>query len=84
MTNLSDKINLTPGVIINIILIAILLIFVGQNLQDTRVKFLVFGFDLPLIIIIAIAFAIGYFTAKVFTKKKKADAYPVNAGEETH
>lgn len=76
MTKLSDKINLTPGVIINIILIAILLIFVSQNLQDTRVKFLVFGFDLPLIIIIAISFIIGYFTAKVFSRKKKMDECP--------
>lgn len=69
MTKLSDKINLTPGMIINIVLIAILLIFVGQNLQDTRVKFLVFGFELPLIIIIAISFILGFFTAKVFSKK---------------
>ena len=78
MTKIFEKINLTPGMIINIILIAILLIFVGQNLQDTRVKFLVFGFDLPLIIIIAIAFAIGYFTAKAFSRKKKAEECPEN------
>ncbi|NSW94412.1 MAG: DUF1049 domain-containing protein [Bacteroidales bacterium] len=83
MTKISDKINLTPGMIIDIILIAIMLIFIGQNLQAARVRFLVFGFNLPLIIIIAISFIIGYFTAKAFSKKNKKEECPENQPEKT-
>ncbi|MFN3756287.1 MAG: LapA family protein [Flavobacterium sp.] len=35
-----------------------------------RVKFLFFGFELPLFILIAIVFLIGYYTAIVFRKRR--------------
>lgn len=60
--------NITTRQVINIILIIILLIFVGQNLEQIRVKFLVFGFEMPLVILITVVFLIGYLVA-VFSRK---------------
>jgi uncharacterized integral membrane protein len=65
--------NITPGQIINIILIVILLVFVGQNLEAARLKFLFFAFEMPLIILIATVFFIGYFTAKVLGNWGRVD-----------
>jgi len=62
---------MTPRQIIDILLLAILIIFVAQNVESVKVRFLFFGFDLPLIVIIAITFFIGFFTSKVFSRKKK-------------
>jgi uncharacterized integral membrane protein len=56
--------------IIDIILILLTLIFVGQNLESVMVRFLFIKFNLPLMIIIAFVFFTGFFTAKVFTGKK--------------
>ena len=65
--------KLTTKQIIDIILIIVLLIFAGQNVASVHLKFLVFGFDLPLIILIAFAFFIGYLTALLFRKPGKQD-----------
>ena len=73
MKKLFEKINLTPRQVLDIVLIALLLLVIGQNLQNAEVKFLFFGFELPLIIIIAVSFFIGFFTAKAFSKKKWRD-----------
>jgi uncharacterized integral membrane protein len=62
--------NLTTNQIINILLIVVLLLFIGQNLDMVKVKFLFFGFELPLFILIAIVFLIGYYTAIVFRKRR--------------
>ncbi|MFN3639678.1 MAG: lipopolysaccharide assembly protein LapA domain-containing protein [Flavobacterium sp.] len=62
--------KLTTNQIINILLIVALLLFIGQNLDMVRVKFLFFGFELPLFILIAIVFLIGYYTAIVFRKRR--------------
>lgn len=62
--------KLTTNQIINILLIVILLLFIGQNLDMVKVKFLFFGFELPLFILIAIVFLIGYYTAIVFRKRR--------------
>ena len=56
--------NITPRQIVDIVLIALLLVFIGQNLESVKVKFLFFGFELPLFILILIVFFIGYYTAK--------------------
>jgi len=61
--------NISTRQIIDIILLVILLVFIGQNLESVKVKFLMFGFELPLFILIAIVFGIGYYTAKTFNKK---------------
>lgn len=53
-------------------LIALLIVFVLQNVESAKVKFLLFGFDLPLIAIIAITFFIGFFTAKAFSRRKSS------------
>lgn len=65
--------KLTARQIIDVILIVILLIFAGQNVASVHLKFLVFGFDLPLIILIAFVFFIGYLTALLFRKPGKQD-----------
>ncbi len=60
--------NITTRQVVNILLIIILLIFVGQNFEPIRVKFLVFGFEMPLVILITVIFLIGYLVA-VFSRK---------------
>jgi uncharacterized integral membrane protein len=61
--------NLATRQIIDIALIILLLIFIGQNLESVKVTFLFLGFELPLFILILIVFFIGYYTAKVFQKQ---------------
>jgi uncharacterized integral membrane protein len=61
--------NISTKQIIDILLIALLLLFIGQNLEGVRVRFLFFGFELPLFILILIVFFIGYYTAKTFQGK---------------
>lgn len=61
--------NISIKRIIDISLIVLLLIFIIQNFGSVMVKFLVFGFQLPLIILIAVVFLIGFFTARVFFNK---------------
>jgi uncharacterized integral membrane protein len=63
--------NLKKG--INISMLILLLVFVLQNLEATKVKFLFFGFELPLIVLIFIVFFMGYFTAVSFRKEEKKD-----------
>lgn len=46
--------------IINIVLIILLLVFTGQNLDGARVDFLMFAFELPLVILIALVFFAGF------------------------
>ncbi len=70
MSGIFEKINMTPKQVINIILLLLLLIFIVQNVEAVRVKFLFTGFDLPLIIIIVISFFIGFLTSKAFFSKK--------------
>lgn len=75
--------NLSTKQIINIVLIILMLIFAAQNIGSVRLRFLFFGFDLPLIILIAFVFLIGYVTAKLFRKKTKQPEVPqVNKTEE--
>ena len=62
--------NISTRQIIDIVLLILLLIFIGQNLESVKVKFIVFGFEMPLVILIAIVFFIGYYTAKAFNKNK--------------
>lgn len=77
MKNLFEKINMTPKRAADLLLIVLLIVFVAQNLENVKVRFLFFGFELPLIVIIAITFFIGFFTSKVFsTKKKNEDITP--------
>ncbi|HDR52576.1 MAG TPA: LapA family protein [Mariniphaga anaerophila] len=71
MKNIFEKINLTPKQVLNIFLIIVLLIFISQNLEMVRVKFLFFKFELPIIILIGLVFFIGFFTAHVFNQNKQ-------------
>jgi len=70
MKKFFEKINMTPKQVVDLLLIALLIVFVSQNVESVKVKFLFFGFELPLIVLIAITFFIGFFTSKVFSKKK--------------
>lgn len=63
--------KLSPRQIIDISLILLLLIFIAQNLDNIPVKFLFFTFQIPLIIIILAVFFIGFYTSKIFEKKKE-------------
>ncbi len=70
--------KLTTKQIISIILVLLFLIFAGQNVGPVQMKFLFFGFDLPLIILLAFVFFIGFITAKIFTKKEDKKNEPVS------
>jgi uncharacterized integral membrane protein len=63
--------KLTTAQIINIALIVLLLIFIGQNLASIPVKFLFFEFELPLIIVILSSVLFGYVTAMVMRKSNR-------------
>lgn len=71
MKSILKKINLTPRQIIDIVLLVILLVFIGQNIESARVKFLFFKFEIPLIILIFIVFFLGFYTSRVFAGRKK-------------
>lgn len=66
--------QITIRQVINIILIILLLTFTLQNFESVTVKFLFFGFQLPLVILIVIVFFIGFLIAKnlkIFKRKKQ-------------
>lgn len=63
--------NLTTRQIVDILLIALLIVFIAQNLDTVTVKFLSFGFQLPIIVLIIAVFALGYYTANVFRKRNQ-------------
>lgn len=54
--------------VLNIIIIALLIVFVVQNMDDVAVRYMKWTFDIPLIILIVIVFCIGFFTAKIFKR----------------
>lgn len=60
--------------IIDIVLIVLMLVFAAQNVASVHLKFLFFGFDLPLIILIAFVFFIGYLTALLFRRPIKKES----------
>lgn len=62
---------MTAKQVVDILLLALLIIFVVQNVESVKVQFLFFSFELPLIVIIAITFFIGFFTSRTFSKEKK-------------
>jgi uncharacterized integral membrane protein len=66
-----NKINLTPMQVLYFILLVLLIVFIVQNMESVMVKFLFFGFKMPLIIIIIVVFIAGILTSKVFKKKIK-------------
>lgn len=58
---------------ITIVLIILMLIFVAQNVESIRVRFLFFGFESPLIVLLASVFFIGYLVAILLRKPEKKD-----------
>jgi len=74
MKKFFDKINLTPMQVLYFILLVLLIVFIVQNMESVMVKFLFFGFKMPLVIIIIVVFIVGILTSKVFKKKIK-EAY---------
>ena len=71
MKKFFDKFNMTPKQVLYFILLALLIVFIVQNTESVMVKFLFFGFKMPLVIIIVVVFIAGVLTSKVFTKKVK-------------
>ena len=65
--------KLTTPQIINIALIVLVLIFIGQNLESIEVRFLFIPFRLPLIVIILGSVLFGYVTALVLRKSNRKD-----------
>lgn len=63
--------NLTTRQIVDILLIALLIVFIAQNLDTVMVKFLSFGFQMPIIVLIIAVFALGYYTANVLRKRNQ-------------
>jgi uncharacterized integral membrane protein len=55
--------DIKPKMWINILLIILLLVFILQNLDTHYVKFLFIQFNLPIFVIIAVSFLVGYLTA---------------------
>lgn len=70
MKKFFEKLNLTPKQIIYIILLTLLLIFIVQNVDNIKVDFFYFSFEVPLIIIIVVSFLIGFITSKFIPKKQ--------------
>jgi|GEM_PF-3220068 uncharacterized integral membrane protein len=62
--------NLTTGQYINIALILLVLVFIGQNTQTVEVKFLFFKPEIPLIVIILASLLFGYVTALIMRRGK--------------
>ncbi len=71
MKKFFESINMTPKQVLYIVLLVVMVVFVIQNAEAVRFRFLFFGFEMPLIIIILAAFIIGFFTARVFPKRKE-------------
>lgn len=64
---------------LNIGLIILLIIFILQNLEQHKVKFLFFpSFELPIFVIIAVSFFIGFYSSyfRSLMKKSKKSSIP--------
>lgn len=58
--------NISLSQVISIILIIIALVFIAQNFQGVYITLIVYKFEVPLFILLAITFVIGFFTAIAF------------------
>lgn len=69
--NLKNNImaQLSKKQMIDISIVVLLIIFALQNFAPVRLKFLFFGFDLPLVILIVLVFFVGFFTSILFKGK---------------
>lgn len=61
--------KLTIGQVINIALILLVIVFIGQNLDSIAVRFLFFEFKVPIIVIILLCLVLGYVSAIFFGRK---------------
>lgn len=75
--------NISFSQVISIIFIILALIFITQNLSNTPINFLVWRFEIPLFIVIASSFFIGFFTAIVFGMGKNQEVIIQNIPENT-
>ena len=73
MNNQSAKFHLSPKQVINIFLLVVLLIFIGQNVHSVSIKFLLWRLEMPVIIIILASFFMGFYTSRAFSKKIKPE-----------
>ncbi len=62
--------NLSIQQILNAILIGIVILFIAQNLHAVKVRFLFYGFELPMVVLVLSLFFLGYFTAKILGNPK--------------
>jgi uncharacterized integral membrane protein len=77
-----ENINLKSKQVLDIVLLIVMIVFVIQNLEMVKVKFLFFGFEMPLIIIIVVAFLIGFLTSKAFPKKRNEEVSELSEKKE--
>lgn len=70
------NLNVTARQVFDILLLAILVVFIVQNLVTTEVKFLFFKFSMPLIVIIILVFLIGALTSRAFFQKQEPAEKP--------
>ncbi|MDD5571299.1 MAG: LapA family protein [Bacteroidales bacterium] len=71
MGNFFEKIGASLKKALYVILLALLILFIVQNMESVNVKFLFYGFEMPLVIIIFVSFVLGALITKVFSKKNK-------------
>lgn len=76
MTKFSLK-NISFSQIISIILIILALIFIAQNFQEVYITIILWTFPVPLFILLAITFLIGFYTAVVFGKDRTGEIHEV-------
>ena len=62
--------NISLSQIISIILIILALLFITQNFQNTEITIVIWRFQVPLFVLLAVTFMIGFYTAVVFGKDR--------------
>lgn len=69
--------NITVMQVISVILIIFALVFIYQNFGEVPVSLIIWKFDIPLFILLALTFILGFFTAVAFGKDKIPPEYVV-------
>lgn len=70
MRNYFKKINLTPKQALHLFFILLAIVFTAQNIESVKVRFLFFGFEMPLFVLIFSCFFFGFLATRMFFKNK--------------
>jgi len=69
MKKVFEKINMTPKQALYVVLLALLIVFILQNMESVMAKFLFFDFKMSLLVIIVAVFIAGVLTSKDLQRK---------------